>query len=70
MLRQFTWALLTIAVAGYPAAAQTQIGSVLVSHDFNQAAQDWQVARDTGTVDAMFTASGSVLGGTRFYNRA
>ena len=52
-----TWVLFVIAVAGCrPAAAQ--IGSVLVSHDFIQSAQGWQIARDTGTVDPMFTASG------------
>ena len=50
-------------MAGCTAASQTPIGSVLVSHDFNQSAQGWQVARDTGTVDAMFTASGGHPGG-------
>jgi len=39
------------------------MGSVLVSHDFTQSAQGWQVARDTGTLDAMFTASGGQPGG-------
>jgi len=50
-------------MAGYPAAAQTPTGSVLVSHDFNQSAQGWQIARDTGTLDAMFTMSGGHPGG-------
>src|SRR5215208_2649793 len=54
---------LALVVAGYPAAAQTPTGSVLVSHDFNQSAQGWQIARDTGTLDAMFTMSGGHPGG-------
>jgi hypothetical protein len=54
---------LALVMAGYPAAAQTPIGSVLVSHDFIQSAQGWQIARDTGTVDPMFSASGGHPGG-------
>jgi laminin B (domain IV) len=49
-----------LLIAGCNTAAQPP---VLVSHDFNQSAQGWQVARDTGTVDAMFTASGGHPGG-------
>ena len=45
-------------MAAYPAIAQTQSGSVLVSHHFIESAQGWHVAGDTGTVDAMFTATG------------
>lgn len=45
-------------MAGYPAIAQTQIGSVLVSHHFAESAQGWQVAGDTGTVDPLFTSKG------------
>jgi laminin B (domain IV) len=52
--------LLVIAIAGCNAAGQSP---VLVSHDFNQSAQGWQVARDTGTVVATFTASGGYPGG-------
>jgi hypothetical protein len=55
--------LLVIAIAGCTAASQTQTGALLVSHDFNQSAQGWQVARDTGTLDAMFTMSGGHPGG-------
>ena len=51
-------ALFLIAMAGYPAIAQTQTGSVLVSHHFIESAQGWQVAGDTGTVSPMFSASG------------
>ena len=36
---------------------------MLVSHDFTQSAQGWQVARDTGTLDAMFTGNGGHPGG-------
>ena len=49
-----------IAIAGCNAGGQTP---VLISHDFNQSAQGWQVARDTGTIDATFTASGGHPGG-------
>ena len=55
--------LLVLAVAGCRATAQAPIGSVLVSHDFIQSAQGWQIARDTGTVDPMFTMSGGDPGG-------
>src|SRR6185436_19240651 len=55
--------LFIIAMAGYPAVAQTQIGSVLVSHDFIQSAQGWQIAGDTGTVSPTFTATGGHSGG-------
>jgi len=51
----FNFALM---MAGHPAIAQTQSGSVLVRHDFAQSAQGWHVAGDTGTVDPRFTASG------------
>ena len=50
--------LFVLAVAGYPAIAQTPISSVLVRHDFIQSAQGWQIAGDTGTVTPTFTASG------------
>jgi len=49
-------ALFLIALASYP--AQTQSGSVLVSHHFIESAQGWQIAGDTGTVSPLFTASG------------
>jgi len=50
--------LFVIAMAVYPAAAQTQIGSALVSHDFKESAQGWHIAGDTGTIIPTFTASG------------
>ena len=50
-------------MAGYPATAETQVGSALVSHDFIQSAQGWQIAGDTGTVTPTFTASGGHPGG-------
>ena len=49
---------LALVIAGHPATAQTPVGSVLVSHDFIQSAQGWQIAGDTGTVTPTFTASG------------
>jgi len=57
------WALFFIAMAGHPAGAQTWPGSVLVSHDFTESAQGWQIAGDTGPVDAIFTANGGHPGG-------
>ena len=45
-------------MAGYPAIAQTPVGSVLVSHRFIESAQGWQIAGDTGTVSPVFNASG------------
>ena len=45
-------------MAGHPANAQAQVGSVLVSHHFTESAQGWQVAGDTGTVDPLFTPRG------------
>jgi hypothetical protein len=58
----FAFCILNLAfmAAGCNTAAQPP---VLVSHDFTQSAQGWQVARDTGTVDAMFTANGGHPGG-------
>ena len=50
--------LLVIALAGCSGIAQTQTGSVLVSHHFIESAQGWQIAGDTGTVSPRFTASG------------
>jgi hypothetical protein len=47
-----------MAVAGYPATAQTPAGPVLLRHDFVESAQGWQIAGDTGTVKPLFTASG------------
>jgi hypothetical protein len=47
-----------LSIAGCPAAAQSQVGPVLVRHDFIQSAHGWKIASDTGTVDPMFTASG------------
>jgi hypothetical protein len=55
--------LFLIAMAGYPAVAQTQIGAVLVRHEFTDSAQGWHVAGDTGTVEPTFTASGGDPGG-------
>jgi hypothetical protein len=59
-LSQFAFCILslTLLMAGYPAIAQTQTGSVLVSHHFIESAQGWQIAGDTGTVSPKFTASG------------
>ena len=59
-LSQFAFCILNLALvmAGYPAIAQTQSGSVLVSHHFIESAQGWQIAGDTGTVSPLFTASG------------
>jgi hypothetical protein len=45
-------------MAGYPAEAP-----VLVSHDFNESAQGWHIAGDTGTVDPVYSASGGHPGG-------
>lgn len=50
-------------MAGYPAIAHTQIGSVLVRHDFTESAQGWHIAGDTGTVDPTFTSIGGDPGG-------
>jgi laminin B (domain IV) len=47
-----------LLMAGHPAIAQPQHGSVLVSHDFTESAQGWHIAGDTGTVEPKFTASG------------
>src|SRR5687768_454469 len=58
-LSPFAFCILSLAlVTGYPAIALTQTGSVLVSHGFNESAQGWQVAGDTGTVAPVFTAKG------------
>ena len=57
------WALLFIALAGRPANAQTWTGPTLVSHDFTESAQGWQIAGDTGPVDPIFSASGGHPGG-------
>jgi len=57
------WALFFIAMAGHPGSAKTSAGSALVSHDFTESAQGWQVAGDTGTVDPLFTANGGHPGG-------
>jgi alkaline phosphatase D len=50
-------------MAGHPAIAQTQTGSVLVRHDFTESAQGWQVAGDTGTVNPTFASIGGHPGG-------
>ncbi len=47
-----------LMMAGHPAIAQAPAGSVLVSHEFTESAQGWQVAGDTGTVAPAFTAGG------------
>ena len=59
-LSVFAFCILNVAlpIAGDPAVAHTQIGSVLVSHHFIESAQGWQIAGDTGTVSPQFTASG------------
>ena len=57
------WALFFIAMAGRPANAQTRVGSALVSHDFTESAQGWQIAGDSGTVAPIFTANGGHPGG-------
>jgi len=57
------WALLIIAIAGHRASAQTRRGAALVSHDFTESAQGWQIAGDTGPADAIFTANGGHPGG-------
>ena len=64
-LSQFAFCILNLAlvVAGYPATAQTQVGPVLVRHDFVASAQGWQIASDTGAVEPIFTASGGHPGG-------
>ena len=56
-------ALVFIAMAGHPAIAQTSLGPVLVSHEFTESAQGWQIAGDSGTVDPLFTANGGHPGG-------
>lgn len=50
-------------MAGHPGTAQTQVGPVLVRHNFAESAQGWQVAGDTGTVDPLFTPSGGHVDG-------
>ena len=59
-LSPFAFCILNLAfvMAGYPAIATTQTGSVLASHGFSESAQGWQIAGDTGTVSPLFTASG------------
>lgn len=59
-LSPFAFCILNLALvmAGYPAIAQTRVGSVLVGHHFTESAQGWQIAGDTGAVDPVFTASG------------
>lgn len=57
------WALAFIAMAGLPANAQTSLGAALVSHDFTESAQGWQIAGDSGTVDPLFAANGGHPGG-------
>ena len=57
------WALFFITMAGHPANAQTSKGSPLVSHDFTESAQGWQIAGDSGNVDPIFTADGGHPGG-------
>ena len=57
------WALALIAMASHPANAQARLGATLVSHDFTESAQGWQIAGDTGDVDPMFTATGGHPGG-------
>jgi hypothetical protein len=39
------------------------MGPVLVSHDFTESAQGWQIAGDTGNVNPIFTANGGHPGG-------
>ena len=57
----FAFCILHVAfiLSAHPATAQTPTGSVLVSHEFIESAQGWQVAGDTGTVDPAFTPGGS-----------
>jgi hypothetical protein len=54
---------LALVMAGYPAIAHAQAGSVLVSHHFSESAQGWRIAGDTGTVDPIYSASGGDPGG-------
>jgi hypothetical protein len=57
----FAFCILNFAlpIAGHPATAQTLApGPVLVSHEFVESAQGWQVAGDTGTVAPVFTPDG------------
>ena len=56
-------ALCAVVLAGHFAIAQTRLGPVLVSHDFTESAQGWQVAGDTGTSDPIFTSTGGHPGG-------
>ena len=59
-LSVFAFCILNLAlpIAGQPAIAQAPAGSVLVSHEFTESAEGWQVAGDTGTVAPVFTADG------------
>ena len=56
-LSTFAFCILHVALVltAHPATAQTPSGVALVSHDFIESAQGWQVAGDTGTVDPVFT---------------
>jgi hypothetical protein len=57
------WTLVFIATTGPLAIAQRGPGSALVSYDFTESAQGWQIAGDTGNVDPIFTANGGHPGG-------
>jgi hypothetical protein len=56
-------ALLFIAMTGRSVNPQTWNGPALVSHDFTESAQGWQIAGDTGNVDPIFTPDGGHPGG-------
>ena len=47
-----------LVLTAHPASTQPPAGPVLVSHEFIESAQGWQVAGDTGTVDPLFTPGG------------
>jgi len=52
-----------VALAFQAAGAPAQVGRTLVSHDFTESAQGWQISGDTGRVDPIFTPSGGNPGG-------
>jgi hypothetical protein len=57
------WALFFVAIASCPTDTQTRMGPTLVSHDFTESAEGWQINGDTATVDPIFTATGGHPGG-------
>jgi hypothetical protein len=66
-LSVFAFCILNFAlpVTADSAAAQTPTGPVLVSHEFVESAEGWQVAGDTGTVAPRFTgADGGYISGS------